>query len=311
MGKLTLGVLYYGLDDVVGPLEFAQWAEEMGFDYLWVSDMLLQHTLDALSLLSAVAAKTQYIRLGTCVVVLPFRHPLHWAKTALTVDLLSSGRLTLGIGIGGGWPEEFRALGVEKSSRGRMSDESLEAILRLFTETNVTHRGQFYSFEDVTLGPPSVQKPHIPIWVGGEWHGGIAEGVIKRAARFGDGFIPAGLPAAAYPDVKRRIEEHAKSCGRDISSFGWGIDLRVCLGDNGDEARKVAEAVSDQRLGYHWPLTQEGPNALGTSKDCIKTIERYISAGVNHLNLYMLCPPAEAMHQCSVMVKEVLPHFRG
>ncbi|MFQ5933904.1 MAG: LLM class flavin-dependent oxidoreductase, partial [Dehalococcoidia bacterium] len=117
----------------MGPVEFAEKCEQWGYDSFWVPDYILKPRIEALSILAAAAQKTSRIRLGTAVMVLPYKHPILLAKAALSVDVLSQGRLLLGVGIGAD-EKEFEALGLDSRQRAPLSDEGLEILRRLFTE---------------------------------------------------------------------------------------------------------------------------------------------------------------------------------
>ncbi|MEE9198281.1 MAG: TIGR03619 family F420-dependent LLM class oxidoreductase, partial [Dehalococcoidia bacterium] len=210
MAEIRFGPIYTALEDLMGPVELAEKAEGWGYDSFWVPDYVLRPRMEAMVVLAAAAQRTSRIKLGTAVLVLPYKHPIQLAKSALSVDVLSQGRLLLGVGIGAD-PREFEVMGLDIRQRARMSDERLEILRRLFTETSVTHEGEFHQFRDVTLGPPAVQKPHIPIWLGAIWRGGIAEGVIRRTARFADAFVPADIPAQGYKEVQERITRQAEA----------------------------------------------------------------------------------------------------
>ncbi|HSR24427.1 MAG TPA: TIGR03619 family F420-dependent LLM class oxidoreductase, partial [Candidatus Eisenbacteria bacterium] len=119
--------------------------------------------LDSMACLAFLAGRTERIRLGISVLVLPYRHPLAWARLATTVDHLSRGRLIMGVGAG--WMrEEFEALGVAYGERGRMTDESLEAVRLLLSEERCTYEGRHYRFRDVSFQPKAHQE-HLPVWV--------------------------------------------------------------------------------------------------------------------------------------------------
>src|SRR5262249_21277279 len=122
--------------------------------------------LEPVALLSALAGVTRTIKLGTMVLVLPFRNPAYFAKEWATLDVLSGGRTILGVGVG--WHEqEFTLMGVPYRERGRRMDEMLEAVTALWAGDHVTFEGKYYRFEDVTIDPKPLQLPHPPMWIGG------------------------------------------------------------------------------------------------------------------------------------------------
>ena len=176
--------------------------------------------LEQLALMAFVAGKTERLRLVTSVMILPYRNPVATAKTLATIDVLSRGRVTVGVGVG--WlREEFEALGAaDFDRRGAVSDEYLRIFKRLWTESPASFDGEFYRFDDVRCLPHPVQKPHPPIWIGGH-----SKAALRRVARLGDGWHPVGAnPAVPLgpDDLRRDLEELyrlTEAEGRDPSKL--------------------------------------------------------------------------------------------
>jgi probable F420-dependent oxidoreductase len=147
--------------------------------------------LEQLSLMAFVAAKTQRLRLVTSVMILPYRNPVFTAKALATIDVLSRGRVTVGVGVG--WlEEEFQALGAaDFKRRGAVSDEYIRIFKALWTTSPASFRGEFYRFDEIRCLPHPVQKPHPPIWIGGH-----SKTALRRVARLGDGWHPVGANPA-------------------------------------------------------------------------------------------------------------------
>src|SRR5213594_1222534 len=154
--------------------------------------------LDQLSLMAFVAAKTTRLRLVTSVMIVPYRNPVLTAKMLATIDVLSRGRVTLGVGVG--WlREEFAALDApDFTRRGAVSNEYIQIFKTLWTQEPATFSGEFYQFNELHCLPHPVQKPHPPIWIGGH-----SPAALRRAARYGDGWHPVG----ANPAVPLRPHE--------------------------------------------------------------------------------------------------------
>jgi probable F420-dependent oxidoreductase len=193
-------------------------AEQWGYDSLWFTDHVVgvramagvygDYWLDPLVALTWVAARTSTIRLGTGVLVLPYRNPVLAAKMIATIDVFSSGRVDLGVGTG--WSRaEFRALGMGDrfDGRGRVTDESIEVLRRCWEGGEVAYDGEFFSFRHVAFEPVPAQA-RLPIWVGG--HSAPA---LRRAARYADVWHPHDLAPAEVLSKGERIDELA---GRSV-----------------------------------------------------------------------------------------------
>jgi probable F420-dependent oxidoreductase len=158
--------------------------------------------LEQLTLVTFAAARTRRLRLVTSVMIVPYRNPVVTAKTLATIDVLSGGRLTVGVGVG--WlREEFEALASpDFDRRGAATDEYIRIYKALWTKSPASFAGDFYRFEGVRCEPAPVQKPHPPIWIGGH-----SPAAIRRAARLGDGWHPVGAnPAVPLPPAELRLQ---------------------------------------------------------------------------------------------------------
>ncbi|MEM7097628.1 MAG: LLM class F420-dependent oxidoreductase [Pseudomonadota bacterium] len=208
-----------GIHDPQDLIQLGVRAEALGFDSLWVNHHILHVGYvkerlgtdpyqDALVTLTWLAAKTSKVMLGTSVLVMPYLHPMALAKQLATLDQLSNGRLIVGLGAGS-LPEENEALGVPYASRGRYCNEFLQVMRKLWTEDDVTFKGEFFSFENITTSPKPQQKPHPLMVVGGN-----RPAALKRVANFGDGWHPMNV---APDGIRRRMEslrEQADELGR-------------------------------------------------------------------------------------------------
>jgi probable F420-dependent oxidoreductase len=255
----------------------AQSAEDLGFDSVWVSDHVVvpehidssypyspdgqfptspsQPYLEPLAALCYLAGLTRRVRLGTHVLILPYRHPLLTAKMIATIDNLSGGRVDLGIGVG--WMrEEFEALGCTPdmyTHRGAVTDEQLRIFKTVWTQDVASFEGQFYRFDRLGALPHPVQKPYPPIWVGGH-----TRPALRRTARYADGWLPIGarppadLPPHELAEGIATLRADAERAGRDPQS------IRVCFSthvnfDAAADARPFSgspEKIAQQFEGY-------------------------------------------------------------
>lgn len=219
----------------ISPAELARAAEERGFESLWVAEhshipasrrtpfpgggelpRIYYDVLDPFVALASAASVTTTLALATGVCLLIQRDPIQTAKMVASLDQLSQGRFLFGVGAG--WnAEEMEHHGTPFARRNRVLREKLEAMQRLWSEEQAEYHGEFVDFSPSFAWPKPVQKPRPPIHVGGGWPGGA-----RRAARWGDGWIPVGIPeiaAAKLPAVRTMVEE----AGRDPAAFEVSI----------------------------------------------------------------------------------------
>jgi len=193
---------------------------------------------ETFTMMAFLAAVTKKVELCSGVLILPQRQTGVVAKQAAEVDILSGGRLRLGVGVG--WNHvEYEALNEDWKTRGARQAEQIEVMRKLWTEDQVTFRGRFHTLVDVNLLPVPVQRP-IPIWFGGS-----SDAVVKRAARIGDGYMPIMTPEVAEPKIAM-LHEHMKTFGRDPAKFGLEGWLRF---DAADPGAWLKAAQGWKRLG--------------------------------------------------------------
>jgi probable F420-dependent oxidoreductase len=236
--------------DPSGVRDFAQAVESLGYDHIIPYDHVVGANPasrpgwnapynhkdmfhEPFVLFGYLAAVTKKIGLASGVLILPQRQTVLVAKQAAAVDVLSGGRLRLGIGIG--WnPVEYEALGENFKDRGARSEEQIEVLRALWTKELVTFKGRWHTITDAGINPLPVQRP-IPIWLGGG-----AEPVLRRVGRLGDGWFPLAEPGDKVRSMIERIRAYAKEAGRDPSAIG--IEGRVSVADGSRE--KWLQAIS-------------------------------------------------------------------
>ena len=222
-------------NDMAAMRDFAQTADELGFTHLRVPELLIRpgsgELHESLTLLSWVAALTTNIELVPSVIILPARQTVMVAKQAATIDVLSGGRLRLGVGIGGS-AEEYAALGQDFHTRGRRCDEQLELLRLLWTQDSVDFEGRWDRVEGAGIGPLPVQRP-IPVWIGPGGGAPLPERVLRRIGRFADGWF-AIVPREHVASTQEAIVRHAEEAGRDPADIGIEGAVGVAAGANAE-----------------------------------------------------------------------------
>jgi probable F420-dependent oxidoreductase len=304
------GVIYSRLHEVVAPASFARKAEALGYDAVWVTEGLASQlaALDPILVMAELARATRRLRVGSCVILSPLRNPAVLAKQVATLDFLSEGRITLGVAVGGSAlsnPADYSVSGVDQRERGARCDEGIVVMKKLWTGERVSHHGRFFSFDDVYMHPRPVQSPHPPLWIGGN-----AEGAVRRAARFGDGFVPVGQGETAYSELRRRLAAHAAEAGRDPAAIAPAVHLYYCMAASRPEACALVERTLTARYGFAVSIEDDGRYLLGDADDCAKVIESYLAAGVAHFVVNTVRPLDEVERDIARFATEVMPRFR-
>ncbi|MEM2136772.1 MAG: LLM class flavin-dependent oxidoreductase [Candidatus Methanomethylicia archaeon] len=289
-------------------LSIAREAEDLGYDSIWVSDHLLSprghpHTLESWTVLSALAASTKKLRLGTYVLCNNFRHPSLLAKMASTLDNISNGRIEFGIGAG--WfREEHVAFGFpwdKHSKRIERLRESLEIIKRLWLEDHVSYVGKYFKIENAILEPKPLQKPHPPIWIGGS--GDKIKGIV---AEFGDGWIPVLPTPIQLASGVSKIRGMMKLFGRDSEglqvAYGGGTFAFVAE-DEGAVRRLVEPLIKSAGK----PI-EELPYLIGTPEQCIRKVEEYCKAGADKIVAGFYDFPS--LNSLRLFAESVIPCFK-
>ncbi len=289
----------WGVDDPQQVLEFGPLAERLGYDSVWVMDHLfntgyIRERLEdkpyyhPMSTLSYLAATTSKVTLGTSVLVLPYHNPVELAKYAATLDQISGGRVTLGVGVGA-MTEEFEALGISMRQRGSLTDECMDIMKELWSSRLPRYQSKRWDFSDLYFSPKPVQ-PTIPLWVGGS-----SPGAMKRTALRGDGWHPTGLSPEGYALGKQEITDAAEAAGRDPSTMTWSTRVEV----------EVHGRPSSDRAASRTTMPGDDPALM------VASIKAYQDAGVEHMVLALNSGDVPALKRLmETIANEVLPEFR-
>ena len=284
-GGVRFGVLLPTFDplhsgEMPDVVEGAHQAEQLGFDGGWVGDHLWGHApwIDATVALSAAAAVTERLTLGFSVMLLGLRPPAWTAKQIQSIYALSGGRLVLGVGVGGEYPEEFEAAGVAVAQRGRRVDETLSVLPDLLLGRRVDYDGETVAVHSSPLAPALPRLPRILI-------GGRGEAALRRTVRFGDGWLPMWLSPDALLERSAQLRELAAAGGRGEPS----VTLLILVHVDEDPERSRREAAEHLDGQYRLPLhVVERWAALGPRDHVAEKLQSYLDVGVTELILMTL-----------------------
>ena len=289
--------------DVAFIRTFAQKAEALGYDSLWVQEQILSDSiiLEPVTLLTYVAALTTKVRLGTSVMITVVRNPVQLAKSLATVDQLSQGRLTVGVGIGGPHVPEA-VFGVSSEQRSRQFVEGLQVMKAFWTQQKAAMAGSFWKFANAPMEPKPIQKPHPPLWFGARTAIGL-----KRAVRHGDGWMGAGSSSSAdFVEHLGILRNCLDAAQRDPATFA--ISKRVYIAIDNDRDR--AERRLREWFAVRYKNADMGSRVSiwGSRAECIDKLGTLVRAGAQHL---MLNPVFDEMEHLDMLAREVIPHLAG
>jgi alkanesulfonate monooxygenase SsuD/methylene tetrahydromethanopterin reductase-like flavin-dependent oxidoreductase (luciferase family) len=285
------GVLF-GATSVDELLAISEQAEASGaFDSIWVGDSIFaKPRLESLVLLSAIAARTRRVRLGTCCLsTFPLRDPIFLAAQWAALDQVSHGRMLLGACVGGSQPREkaeaeFAAFKVKLIERAPRLEEGIAILRRLWTEDHVSHEGRFYQFHDLTLQPRPVQMP-CPIWIATNPKPDLApphvmERAIRRVGLLADGWMTDNTPVARFKERWSLIRQAAREAGRPVESMESALHLMVNIND--DRTAAFEESVKFLQTYYSPAMTREYIEswlAYGPPAAVVDKIRAYVEVG--------------------------------
>jgi probable F420-dependent oxidoreductase len=307
-----------------GTLRQIAWAEQIGYDDVWLTEHHFcedGHAPSILPLASAVAVATRRIRIGTSVLLLPLHHPVRVAEDAATIDILSNGRFDLGVGIGYR-PQEFDGFGISVKTRGARVDEGLAIIRARWRGETVDFHGKYYQVKGATLAPRPVQDP-MPLWVGG-----FAPASARRAALLGDGYIGTGEMTELVRIYRETLAEQGKpGPGRTAGGHFWLItsktpsrtfqqvaphvlyQIRMYNQWLGDAGQALFPEVTDPAQ-----LAEMGILSVVTPAEATDMIGAYAEAtGIERYYTWTVPPGMQesAMDEyLQLFAEEVMPHFR-
>ncbi len=286
-------------------------AEELPLESVWQGGHVLppSPTGEAVTRLALMTAWTERLRVGSAVLVLPLYQPVVLAKQLVDLDVRSGGRLTVGVGVGGDFADEFAAVGVPVRERGPRTDEAIDVMRALWSGKPVTHHGRFTDLNDVELRPvedPSGragQPGGPPLVVSGR-----RPPAMRRAARRGDGWMPYLFSPDAYARSVATIRAEADAAGRDLDGFEWMLYLYCSIRADGDRARDDVASFLGRAYGDKPGAMLDRIAPSGTPDEVAAKVQAYVDAGARHI---VISPAAhhDTLEVVRLAATEVLPRL--
>ena len=304
----TRGVLVYaggGKPKVELNWQMAETAERLGYDSVWVGDSVTSKPrLEPLTIMAALAARTNRVKIGTAVMLTALRHPVHLAHAIATIDNISNGRVILGAGAGRSdhqmFIQEHDAVGVPIKERAPRMEEGIRIMRELWTGEEVTSPQGFYPLDRVALEPRPVQDT-VPIWLASSW---VRRG-LSRVAELGDAWITNVPSVELFGKCWQRIEDRAGELGRDPDTIQRCLYISVNLND---EDAALSEGDQFMRAYYSTPyevISKQLLCVFGPAQKCIDTILQYKERGADYFIVRFASP--NQMDQLARFTEKVLP----
>jgi probable F420-dependent oxidoreductase len=284
---------------------FIDLCETSGIDSVWFSERLSSPApvLEPMTTMAAVAARTRRLKFGPSVLITPFRSPAMMARELAMLDYLSNGRALPAVGIGVEQEKEFRAAGVPFKERGRRTDEAIAIMRKCWSEERVSHAGEFWQLDDITVLPHPVQQP-FPLWIGGK-----SAAAMKRTGAMGDGWMPSFITPEEFRVGVDTIHGLATAAGREVPADHFGALFYFCIDPDPARAREMAAPFIPR--GRVDDATLAACTAFGPSELLVERIEQYVKGGGSKFIARPMCPPDRMLDQLSRLAADVVPVFHS
>ena len=267
--------------------------ERLRFDSVWLSERITGSAVDPIVGMSYVAGRTTRLKFGTSVLVVPGRNPTLLAKELASLDAVSGGRLLVAVGLGTPDPAEHHAFGVERKERAAWFEEVVPLLRRLWSEDDVDHDGERFTYRGLTVLPKPKQDP-LEIWLGG-----ISPSELKRTGRLGDGWLPSFCTPEEAAAGRAVIERTAMDSGREIDPEHFGALVPY--------VRDGLPALLAERLKARRPDVEPDAHIPSGISGLRKTVERFIECGVSKFVVVPVVEPPDWDAELEELAKELLP----
>jgi probable F420-dependent oxidoreductase len=321
-------------------------AEDLGFETAWVYDHLVwsrkqdqthisvgsleafeeaaglptygPNFFESLTTMAYLAAKTSRIRIGVAVMCLPYRRPLVAAKQLATLDVLSGGRLTVGLGSGAlkkTGSLDFEALGVPRTEKYDRAYEYTDVVLNVWHNDPVSYSGRFVKIPDVEVYPKPVQKPHPPLWIAAKWDKSGQSRGMDIVAQFGDGWFIGGKDPSLFPPALASMRELAAKHGRPDQEFKLAKEMSVCIAETSERARDISRRTLEASVG-HFSARATLEDAIngtfvGSPDEIASKVAAFVEGGIDHFELkFMYHNEGQLIEQLHLWSDEIIPKFR-
>ena len=290
-------------------LAMAVECEQAGINSVWVGDSVTaKPRLEPITVLSSIAVVTSSVRLGTAVLLGAQRHPVSLAHAASSLDIISGGRLSLGMGVGGAFNEsqrnEWMNLGIDHKTRGKRLEELVKIFKPLTRGEEVIFDGQHFSVDGVTIQPSSQQSNGIPVIVAAHFKTGT-ESQYRRVGELGDGLISISDNPREYSQVIDKVDEYAMKSGRDPSVLDRVFYMTVNINVDKDKAEREADQFLRMYYGVNIWKDRWGP--WGSTQEIVERMNEYVNAGAK--TVIVRFASFEQRKQLDVFLKEVCTIF--
>lgn len=293
--KIRIGFGLGTASTTTDPVRFGELVdnlERVGFDSLWLSERINGPALDPVVGMTFAIARTERLKVGASVMVLPGRNPVLLAKTMASLDQLSGGRLLPAFGLGIANAAEHQAFGVERTERAKWFNEAMPLLRRLWTEDSVTHHGDRFHLDDARVNPKPLQNP-LEVWMGGA---GPLE--LRRVGRYSDGWLPSFCTPADVREGIAVVNQHATDADRAIDPEHMGVLLGYTDGEIPDRLVEFAKRRHQDR---------DASEVIANRHNIAERIQSFVDVGASKFVIVPLEEPEDWHREIEEMAAQVLP----